>query len=64
VPEISRFLGIVIFMNWGDLPPPHFHARYGAFEISVEIELALSAASFRSGLCVLYWTGLTSTSRS
>lgn len=29
VPEISRFLGIVITMYYDDHAPPHFHARYG-----------------------------------
>jgi hypothetical protein len=43
MPEISRFLGIVIFMNWGDHPQPHFQARYGAYEISVEIESGVCA---------------------
>jgi hypothetical protein len=28
VPEISRFFGIVVFMNYNDHPPPHFHVRY------------------------------------
>jgi hypothetical protein len=28
MPELSRFLGIVIFMNYRDHQPPHFHARY------------------------------------
>jgi hypothetical protein len=28
MPEISRFLGIAIFMYWDDHGPPHFHARY------------------------------------
>ena len=28
MPEISRFLGIVISMNFRDHPPPHFHVRY------------------------------------
>lgn len=28
MPEISRFLGIVIAMFYGDHPPPHFHVRY------------------------------------
>ena len=31
VPEISRFFGIVVFMN-NDHPPPHFHVRYGRTE--------------------------------
>jgi hypothetical protein len=29
VPEICRFFGIVVFMNYNDHPPPHFHVRYG-----------------------------------
>ena len=29
MPEISRFLGIVIAMYYKDHPPPHFHAKYG-----------------------------------
>ena len=35
--EISRFLGIVIFMNFNEHNPPHFHARYGDYEIIVNI---------------------------
>lgn len=30
VPEICRFFGIVITMNYSDHNPPHFHARYGS----------------------------------
>jgi len=37
MPEISRFLGIVIFMNFNDHPPPHFHAKYGDYHITVNI---------------------------
>jgi len=37
MPELSRFLGIVIVMYYNDHAPPHFHARYGAFEITVRI---------------------------
>lgn len=29
MPEISRFYGIVITINYDDHLPPHFHARYG-----------------------------------
>lgn len=29
MPEISRFLGIVIRMFWSDHVPPHFHAFCG-----------------------------------
>ncbi len=38
MPEISRFLGIVIAMYYNDHSPPHFHARYGEHEIRVNIE--------------------------
>lgn len=31
MPEISRFLGIVITMYYGDHSPPHFHAKYGRY---------------------------------
>ena len=38
MPEISRFLGIIIAMYYKDHVPPHFHAIYGEYEITVEIE--------------------------
>jgi hypothetical protein len=38
VPEVSRFLGIVITMYYREHPPPHFHARYGEHRIRVFIE--------------------------
>jgi hypothetical protein len=38
MPEISRFLGIIIAMFYRDHAPPHFHAIYGEYEITVEIE--------------------------
>ena len=38
MPEISRFLGIIIAMYYNDHSPPHFHARYGDDEIRVNIE--------------------------
>ena len=37
MPEISRFLGIVIKMFVNDHNPPHFHAIYGDVEALVEI---------------------------
>lgn len=37
MPEISRFLGMVIAMYHRDHGPPHFHAYYGEFEVTVEI---------------------------
>jgi hypothetical protein len=38
MPEISRFLGIVIGRFFNEHGPAHFHAVYGDHEITVEIE--------------------------
>jgi len=38
MPTISVFYGIVIRMYFNDHPPPHFHARYGEDEATIEIE--------------------------
>ena len=38
VPEISRFLGIVITMFYNDHPPFHIHARYGSDSATFGIE--------------------------
>lgn len=37
MPEISRFLGIVIRMFYDEHNPPHFHAVYGEHEAEVGI---------------------------
>jgi hypothetical protein len=37
MPELSRFLGIVIAMYYRDHGPAHFHAIYGDFEATVNI---------------------------
>jgi len=37
MPEISRFLGIVVRMYYRDHLPPHFPARYGAYTIVVHL---------------------------
>ena len=46
MPEISRFLGIVIYMLYDDHSPPHFHAAYGDYKISVEIETGIIDGRF------------------
>ncbi len=38
MPEISRFLGIVIRMYFNDHAPPHFHAKYGEHRASIAVE--------------------------
>ena len=57
MPEISRFLGIVIRMYHSDHPPPHFHAKYGEFEMTVEIETGIVDGTFprRALKAVLEW---------
>ena len=37
MPELSRFLGIVIAMYYRDHGPPHFHAIYGDHEATINI---------------------------
>ncbi len=37
MPEISRFLGIVIAMYYSDHAPPHFHATYGNYKAMFSI---------------------------
>ena len=38
MPEISRFLGIIIAMYYNDHSPPHFHAKYQGFEVLIAID--------------------------
>lgn len=49
MPEISRFLGVVIAMYYNDHAPPHFHAWYGQYEITVQIETGLIEGRFPKG---------------
>jgi len=37
MPEISRFFGIIISMFFDEHNPPHFHAKYGEFKASIDI---------------------------
>jgi hypothetical protein len=46
VPEISRFLGIVVAMFYREHEPAHFHAYYGEFEVTVLIESGLVSGRF------------------
>jgi hypothetical protein len=38
MPEISRFLGIVIAIYWKEHGVPHFHAKYGSQRASFAID--------------------------
>ena len=46
MPIISRFLGIIIAMYWDDHFPPHFHAKYGGYEITVNITNGIIEGKF------------------
>ncbi len=37
MPEISRFLGIVIHMYFNEHNPPHFHVKYESFRAVIDI---------------------------
>lgn len=57
MPEISRFLGIIISMLYNDHSPAHFHARYGDYKITVDIETGIIEGKFprRALNAVLEW---------
>ena len=38
MPEISRFLGIIITMYYNDHSPPHFHVRYNQQKAIIDIK--------------------------
>jgi hypothetical protein len=58
MPTISRFFGIVIFMNYNDHLPAHFHARYQDQEVTVEIETGVvqGRMSRRALRMILEWS--------
>ncbi|MGQ0815375.1 MAG: DUF4160 domain-containing protein [Gemmatimonadota bacterium] len=60
MPVICRFLGIVVYMNYNDHDPPHFHARYQDQEVVVEIERGIVSGrmSVRALRLMLEWTML------
>jgi len=60
MPELSRFLGIVIGMFYREHGVPHFHAVYGGREISVEVETGRIHGQFppRALTLVIEWRDL------
>jgi hypothetical protein len=60
MPEISRFLGIVIGIFYSEHGVAHFHAVYGEYEISVEVESSKIHGQFpaRALRLVLEWANL------
>ena len=56
MPTLSMFYGIVIRMNWGDIGQhntPHFHAFYGEYEASFDLDGEIIAGRFPSKNAVL-----------
>ncbi len=38
MPEISRFLGIIIFMYFDEHDPPHLHVKYNEYRASMSLK--------------------------
>ena len=60
MPILCQFLGIIMSMYYGDHAPPHFHARYGEYEITVDVLTGLIKGQFpkRALRLVLEWYDL------
>ena len=61
MPELSRFLGIVILMYFDDHNPPHFHVRYNNFRALISIkDLLLMEGELPPRVLglVIEWAGL------
>ena len=59
MPEISRFYGIRITMNYDEHLPPHFHATYGDDEAQVLIatgQILKGSLASRAASLVREWT--------
>ena len=57
MPEVSRFLGMVIFMFYNDHPPPHCHVRDGGHRAVIDIGSLAVIAPRALGL-VTEWAAL------
>ena len=57
MPELCRFLGIVIYMLYDDHRPPHFHAEYGEYKATVDINMGVVEGRFprRALKALLEW---------
>ena len=60
MPELSRFLGIVIGIFPREHPPSHFHAVYAEYQITVDIQSGAVHGDFpqRALRLVLEWLDL------
>ena len=61
MPRISVFYGIVVYMNWREHQPAHFHAVYAEWDASIEIDpirVMRGTLPPRALSMVLDWAGL------
>ncbi|MDH3206524.1 MAG: DUF4160 domain-containing protein [Gemmatimonadota bacterium] len=60
MPVISRFYGIVVFMNYRDHDPPHLHARHQGAEVVLELRSGTVIGDFppRALRLLLEWADL------
>lgn len=60
MPEISRFLGINVRLYYRDQDPPHIHAEYGDYEVTVTIETGEVTGTFprRAMAALVEWYGM------
>ena len=61
MPEVCRFNGIVIYINFNDHNPPHFHALYGEYEAVIDINSAAMTEGrlpARARRLVIRWASL------
>jgi hypothetical protein len=61
MPEVSRFYGIVITLNYDEHLPPHFHARYADDRAAFHLTGELLAGSMSNRASVWFEIGRGST---
>lgn len=62
MPEISRFLGIVVIaVFYREHGPPHFHAAYGDYAVTVRISDGVIKGRFPRRALLIFWSGTSST---
>lgn len=58
MPTISIFYGIKISMNYNEHNPPHFHAEYQNYEVTVDIQTGAVTGKMPRRALNLIWTWL------
>ena len=60
MPEISRFLGINVRLYYRDQDPPHIHAEYNDYEVTLDIETGNVTGTFprRAMAALTEWYGM------